>query len=178
MPFYPLTSPIDHVLLANERSPGIATVTRLSSKYQWDIRRGFALSGARAVFKGLGLAEFSVVLQLVEQADWDNWHAWRPLVSAPPVGERARAKDIWHPKLEDIGVTAAVVQEMGSPEPVGDTNIFSIEIKFIEYRAPVRVVEVTEGSENTTAPLTAQQQRIEELTGQLQARSAYLAEIT
>lgn len=177
MPFNPIDDPIDYILLANRKSPGIADVTGAAGSRRIDIRKGFALSGARAVFKGIELAEFKVTLKLVSREDWQAWHDWKSLVQRPPAGVRARAQDIWHPILEDLQITQALLKKEAQPVQVDD-GVWTIELGFVEYRRPVRVVEVTEGSEETPAPLTQNQRAIVQLTGQLQARSQTLADIS
>lgn len=173
MPLDPIAQPVDYILLANRRSPGIAEVTGASSDRQWDIRKGFALSGARLRYKGLGLATFTVTLKLVSSADWAAWHDWRALVQRPPVGVRARAQDIWHPILEDLEISQAVIQKVGQPNQAAD-GVFEIPILFLEHRAPVRINEEINGSEEAPVPLTRQQLVIQELTQQLQARGDIL----
>ncbi|MEM9075159.1 MAG: hypothetical protein AAGE52_42065, partial [Myxococcota bacterium] len=112
MTFNPIAAPIDHILLANRRSPGVAIVTNANSPRRWDERKGYAQSGARVVFRGIGLARPIVTLRLTEQQHWDDWHAWRELVQRPPIGSRARALDIWHPILEDQDIKAVVVEDV------------------------------------------------------------------
>lgn len=148
MTWTPLASPIDHVLLAGERSPGLADVQGAGSPRRWDIRRGYALSGARPVFRGMDVARFRVVLRLLTEADWEAWHAWKRLVQQPPSGTRPRALDIWHPVLEECGISSAVVENVEQPVHDG-TGGWSIAIAFIEYRPPMPLVIRTEGSDAT-----------------------------
>lgn len=166
MSFNPITSPVDYILLANQRSPGIATVSNVASPRMWDERRGFALSGARVVFRGIGLARPHVTLRLVSSADFDAWHEWRQLVQRPPLGERARAQDVWHPILEDLGIISVVVEDVLQPRQVED-GVWDIEIHFIEFRLP-RVTLETVGSSETT-PTDPVDRYIDELTSQVQA---------
>lgn len=169
MTFNPNTDPIDYILLANQRSPGLAVVKNADSLRRWDERRGYALSGARVVFRGIGLAKPIVTLRLLSTADWDAWHAWRPLVQRPPVGERAHAKDIWHPILEDLGIGSVVVENVLQPKQVADGE-WNIDIKFIEFRLPVPTLEtIGESDERSDDPVD---RYIEDLSGQVQALAA------
>lgn len=168
MTFNPLSTPVNHILLANRRSPGLADIKGSNSPRRWDERRGYALSGSRVVFRGIGLARFIVTLRLYNDDDWDNWHDWRELVQRPPVGQRARAQDIWHPILEDLLITSAVVEDVLQPRPTTDDGEWSIDIKFIEFRPPVRVVNNVEGSDETEE-LDPVQQRIQALQNQVEA---------
>jgi len=166
--FNPETDPVDHILLSNEKSPGIAVVTNANSPRRWDIRKGYALSGARPVFRGVALAKPIVTFRLLSTQDWIDWHEWRNKVDLqrPPAGERARAKDIWHPILEDLGIVSVVIHDVGQPMQVADGE-WNIVIKFIEFRRPVFTLEAIGSSEErATDPVD---RYIEELTGQVQA---------
>lgn len=166
MSFDPTTSPVDYVLLEGKRSPGLATISGADNKSRWDERRGFALSGARVVYRGMGLARPTLTIRLYTAEDWAGWHRWRPLVQRPPVGERATASDIWHPILEDLGVTAVVVENVLQPKQTTEDGEWTIEIKLIEHRAPVFTRELIEAS--ATTPTDPVERRIAELNGQVQ----------
>jgi len=167
--FNPDLAPVDYILLANEISPGIATITGANSPRRWDERRGYALSGARVVFRGIGLARPVVTFRLSSFEDWNEWHDWRERVGLqrPPVGERARAKDIWHPILVDLEIVSVVVEDVGQPIQV-DHGVWDIAVKFIEFRPPVRTLE-TIGASEETPQLSENQQRIARLTAQRDA---------
>lgn len=144
MSFDPLQSPIDYVVLSGRRSPGIATLSNASSPREWDERKGPQLSGAALVFKGIGVAKFTLELRLYTDAHWQEWRAWSPIVQRPPRGERANAMDIWHPILEDLGIRSVVVEDVAQPMQTADGE-WTIEIKFIEYRAPQPAVRRADG---------------------------------
>ena len=166
MTFNPVSEPVDYILLANRRSPGIAIISNVSSPRRWDERRGYALSGARVVFRGIGLARPIVTLRLYTDDDFAAWHDWRSLVQRPPVGERARALDIWHPILEDLGITRVVVEDVLQPKQTADGE-WSIDIKFIEFRRPQPTLE-TIGSSTDTETTDPVDLTIERLTAIVQ----------
>ena len=173
MSFEPLTTPIDHILLSGERSPGIASVTGADSERELQERRGYGLGGAFVVYKGIKLIEPKVTLKLVTVDDWNDWHEWRPVLSRPPTGRRPQALDIWHPILEDQGVTSVLVKKVGQPVP-SDDGSWTITIDFKEYRRPQRALATADGS--STERLTpgelailAQQNQNENLTRQRDA---------
>jgi hypothetical protein len=165
----PIVAPCDYILLAGQRSPGLAEVRGASSKRRWDEREGFGLSGAFSVFKGRGLASFSVFLRLYTEQDWRDWYAWKPLVDRLPT-KRSGSKtdtgalDILHPYLEALDIRAVGVAEVMQPDQTGDGE-HTIEIKFLEFRHPKLTLAKPEGSEATPvdpierdviAPLTKQ----------------------
>lgn len=166
MTFDPTANPIDYILLANRRSPGLATVAGANSPRRIDIRRGFALSGSRPVFRGIALAHPIVTFRLYTAEDWSDWHDWRPLVQRPPRGERARAQDIWHPILEDQLISAVLTEDVGQPVETGPGE-WSIAIKFVEYRPPIFALAVPDGSDDE--PLDEVEQEIENLTNRFNA---------
>lgn len=170
MTFNPVTEPIDYVLLANQRSPGLAVLSNVSSPRRWDERKGYALSGARVVFRGIGLARPLLTLRLLSVEDWDAWHEWRSIVERPPVGQRGRlALDIWHPILEDLGITKVVIEDVLQPKQVADGE-WNIEIKMIEFRKPVRRLQTADAAKER--PTDPGDVTIENLTAQVQANGS------
>ena len=140
MVWNPISAPCDYIKLAGKRSPGLADVVGASSPRMWDKRQGYALSGTFSVFHGCDLAEFSVRLRLYSVADWDAWHAWKPLVDKLPTarggnGPDSGCLDIWHPLLEDLGIKQVGVAKVKQPDQT-DNGEWTIEIEFIEFRHP------------------------------------------
>lgn len=156
MSWTPLREPVDFIRLAGRESPGIATVTGASSPRRWDVRKGYALSGATTVFRGMDVAKFKVALRLYSEEDWDAWHSWKELVQRPPSGTRPRALDIWHPVLEDCGIKSAVVENVSQPEQTTADGEWTITIDFIEHRARQPISIITEGSSATATETEGQ----------------------
>lgn len=163
MTWNPITDPIDYVLVAGKKSPGIATILGASSPRRWDERKGYGLSGAFVVFRGLGLSKWTVQLRLYTEEDWRTWDEWKEVVKKPPVSaqgdlgffRRPRALDIWHPILEDLGIKSAVVEDLLQPLQTADGE-WTIEIKMIEFRRPEFNLAKPEGSEKeVTDPVDA-----------------------
>ena len=146
MSFQPLTQPVDHITLAGQRSPGVADLTDTLSDSDIQERKGYGLGGAYAVYKGLKIAYPKVTIKLVTSQHWDDWHAWRPLIARPPTGRRPRALDIWHPILEDLGITSVLVKSYTQPTQTGDGE-WSVVITFVEYRRPQRALVTPDGSD-------------------------------
>jgi hypothetical protein len=168
--FDPTASPIDYVVLAGQRSPGIAEVLGTSSPRRWDERRGFGFTGAALIFRGVGLARPVIKIKLYTAQDWADWHAWRALVQRPPLGERARALDVEHPILDDLGISSIVVEDVLQPLQTADGE-WTIEIRCIEYRRPLPAIQRIEGSATDEA-LSPNQALIESLAGQVQELAA------
>ncbi len=164
MTFNPISEPVDTILLANRESPGIAVISNASSPRMWDERRGYALSGARVVFRGKGLARPIVTLRLFTDEDFAAWHDWRTILDTPSLSlapgtsfistfRRGRlALDIWHPILEDLGITKVVIEDVLQLKQVADGE-WNVDIKFIEFRRPVRrLITAEASSERPTDP--------------------------
>jgi hypothetical protein len=164
----PLSAPIDYLLVAGSRSPGIAEIVGAVSPRKWDERAGYGLSGSTLVFKGVGLVTFTIKLRLYTEYDWVSWRAWRTIVEKPPLGTRAKAVSVWHPFLEELGVTAAVVNELGQPAETAPGE-WTIAIKMTEFRAPKVALAKPEGAK--AAPVDPYDQIITDLTKQVQELS-------
>lgn len=165
MTFNPILRPCDHILLGGEKSPGIAVLSNAHSPRLWDERRGFALSGARVIYKGIGLAYPVVTLKLFTSDDFERLATWSRLCARAPVGTRAHALDIWHPILEDRGITSVVVKDVRQPEQDETTGVWTMAIEFIEFRRPVLTLETIDASDVT--PSDPVDQFIANLTNQV-----------
>jgi hypothetical protein len=140
MTWNPIDEPCDYITLAKVKSPGLADVSGASSVRRWDEREGFGISGAFSVFKGRGLAHFSVKLRLYSVEDWEGWYAFKPIVDKLPTRRGGKGKDsgvldIWHPLLEGLDIIAVAAAEVMQPEQT-DSGEWTIEIKFLEFRYP------------------------------------------
>ncbi len=170
MTFNPIDDPVDHILLANTRSPGLATIDGASTPRQWDQRRGYGLTGSTVIYRGNRLSPFVVQLKLLTTQDWEDWEDFRQIVQRAPAGERSRAMDIWHPILVDLGIVSVVIEDVTQPRKDGDTNVWLIDIKCLEFRLPVFDLAQPEGSDER--PDDPVDRYIEELTGQVQELAA------
>jgi hypothetical protein len=160
----PLDNPVDKVGLGGKLTPGLAEIVGADSPRQWDERTGYGLSGATVFFHGIKLSHFSIKLRLFTAADWDDWHAFKPLVDKPPIGKRPRSLDVSHPLLEDLGIRSVVVENVSVPEQ-SDDGEWSIEIKVIEFRKPKFTMAKPEGS--TATPVDPVEQQIQANTDKI-----------
>lgn len=140
MTWNPIDEPCDYILLAGIKSPGLADVVGASDIRGWDVRKGMGISGAFSVFTGQDLSRFSVRLRLYTDTDWAAWYAWKPIVDKLPTrrgggGKDSGVLDIWHPVLEGLDIKAVGAAEVMQPEQTDD-GVWTVEIKFIEFRYP------------------------------------------
>lgn len=165
MTWDPITDPVDYVMLAGRRTPGLAELTGFASPRRWDERRGYALSGSTVVFRGIGLARGKLVIRLYSEQDWADWHAFAPVVQRPPPMERPRALEIVHPITEGLGVRAVVVEDVTQPTQTGHGE-WTIEITLLEFRRPTIALAVPDAAQEQ--PVDPVDRYIEQLTGQVQ----------
>lgn len=144
----PLANPEDKITIAKQRTPGICDIEGLGAPYEWEERGGYALSGATVVFRGKKLAHFSIKFRLYTQQDWQDWYAFKPLVTRLPIGKNALGLDIKCKLTEMLGITSIVVEQVMAPTQTGDGE-WTIELKVIEYRAPRFTISKPEGSQAT-----------------------------
>ncbi|MCC6557194.1 MAG: hypothetical protein IT372_29940 [Polyangiaceae bacterium] len=173
----PLRHPeaFDVFLLAGRKSPGLSDIAGASNPRDWDVRKGYGLSGATVVYTGDGLAKFSIKIFLWEDEHFEEWAEFKVLVRKAPRGTRPKALDIYHPILEDLEISSVVVEDRSQLTPVqGEDGMFFVEVKFIQYRAPQPAVGKPDGSQSKPTEPTAQDafdRTIQELTKQVQELS-------
>jgi hypothetical protein len=163
----PYVTPVDYILLAGQRSPGIAVVSGASDARKWDVREGYGLSGGITVFRGRQIAKFTVTLKLVTAQDWVDWAAFQPLVARPPYGTKPKSMSIWHPWLALLDISSVGVEEVSQPEEDGDTGAYIVTIKFLETREPKFALAKPEAAV-TNKSTDPYDQQIEALTKQFQ----------
>lgn len=147
----PIAEPQDWVDFAGIRSPGLADIVGSGSPRSWDERDSYAVAGAFLVYHGKKLSHFSVKLRLYTEADWEGWWQLRPvLAKLPRRGQVAKAIDITHPLLAANNIRAVVVEDILQPEQT-DHGEWTIEIKLIEFRAPVIAAAKADGAQATPA---------------------------
>lgn len=148
----PLDEPRDIAFVEGVPTPGYCEVTGASSPRKWDEADGYGFSGGLLIFHGLPLCKFSLKLTLYDTDDWNDWHAFRPLVMRPPKLVRPRALAIDHPQLAELGVASMVVADVAQATQI-DHGVWLIEIPCIEWRqltaAGVSKPEGTEPAEQS-----------------------------
>lgn len=165
-PWNPIDNPIDKAKVGGMYTPGLCEVVGASSPRDWAEFRGYGLSGATVRFRGIKLSHFSLRIRLYSVEDWNDWHAFKPIVDKPPLGKRPRAIDISHPLLEDLGIRSAVVEDVGQPDE-DDDGAWTIEVKLIEFRKPKLTLSTPEGSD--AGP-------VDPVDAQIEARRKHIAD--
>lgn len=165
MTFNPLVNPIDYMLINDQQSPGVVEITGAGSPRQWDERRGFGMSGAISVYRGAKLAKFSAAFSLWLPEHFDAWASFAELLAKPPNMRRPRVLTVWHPILEDLGISQAGVEDLLQPTQAEDGK-WIYECKFVQYRRPRLALARPDGGD-TAAVVDPVDQEIENLTRQV-----------
>lgn len=167
MTWNPIDAPVDKAFLGGRVTPGLCDIEGANSPRNWDERDGYGLSGALLVFKGVKLSHFSIKFRLYTPADWDDWHAFAPTVAKPPLGKRARSLDIAHPITDEVRIRSVVVEDVLAPVQTGDGE-WTVEVKLIEWRTPIRTLAKPQGSTAT---------EVDPVEQQIQANSDRIAQL-
>lgn len=150
MTWNPIQNPTDVCLLGGVKTPGICEITGASSPRKWDKKAGYAMTGAILVYHGIDLSAFTISLKLYTLEHWTGWEVIKPLLMRPPIGRVAKALDVVHPVLNEVGISQLVVEDVSAPEQVED-GVWLIAIKCIEWRRYKIDVGTPDGSEATPA---------------------------
>lgn len=164
----PLTQPLDKFVLAGEVSPGYAELKGVGTPRKWEQRRSYGMGGATVWFLGRELAQFTIRIELWTEEDWAHWQSWRHLVLAPPFGRRPRALDIWHPILDEKGISSVVVLDCKGPEQIKPT-VWRYDIECLAYRRPRMQLAKPEGSK--VRPLSEPERAMIFLVGEVERLS-------
>jgi hypothetical protein len=167
------TNPIDHaqdyVVIAGHRTPGLCEIIGASSPRNWEELGGSGWSGGILLYRGIKLSHFSIRLYLYESKeggdqhdDWGDWFRFRPIVMKRPTIGQPNALDCVHPFLNDLGITALVIEDVRAPDQV-DHGVWMIELMCIEYRKLRKDSTAMSGSDATDEdPLAAEARRAKE----------------
>jgi hypothetical protein len=140
-------NPIDHedlydkIELARVRSPGKVTLSGHELAQHWDVKEGVGQNDAKLTRKGKKAQAFSASFYLVkdetegidEYAEWDDYLPL--LMSFQGEGKTAKAGDVYHPDLAELGITSVVVDTIGGKVHDGKGGA-TVVVKFIGYKIP------------------------------------------
>lgn len=197
MVWNPFQTPIDYILIAGTRSPGIAKITTPpKTLFKWEEKSGRGSSGSHLVYTGQGVATIDVTLEFYDEADFEGWDVFKMLLGPPVTSSRSstggggesiltpettstvttsKAIEVWHPQLIDRGITSVVVSEVGAPEPLDETGVWGVKFQLKQYTPPAPSYSKTDGSDSTT---TAQQELDDPFDREARALTQQLEELS
>jgi hypothetical protein len=134
----------DFFVLDGVKSPGtIVAITINRVKLNYDSVKGFGLSGEFLRFTGLGLAELSFTLRLVDEEDRasEDRGEWRRATAPPVQGQVDRIRTVSHPIVERLRAVTNRwrLQEVADISGLGTTDgggVF-VEVPFKNDRKPL-----------------------------------------
>lgn len=162
-----ITSPVDTIVLAGQRSPGVATISGDALKRRLHQRRAFGVAGATAIDQGGELVPFNVHLEFTTSEQLEAWDAWKELL-VRPASRQTVGQDIEHPVLADAGITQCLLEGRTLLEK-DDYGKVSTTIKFLEFRAPVVALAVPDSTATVTPANGSPEQIIASQDAQIQA---------
>lgn len=133
----------DFFILDGVTSPGIITAISINGvKLNYDSVKGFGLSGEFLRFTGLGLAELTFTVRLVDEDDRaDEDRAEWQRATAPPVqGQVDRIRTVSHPVIERMRATTPRWRLQSVPVAIPATTEgggVTIEYSFKNDRKPL-----------------------------------------
>ncbi len=120
-------------------SPGICVLSGWDRKHGVDVKKGKGSKGATITF-----TDFPPVEGEIEFFLWDNgslgtghnhfyeWSLFLPLLKIDPTKKSPQAINIFHPALDDLGISSVLCVEIG-PLMRGAGLMYSSKCKFLEY---------------------------------------------
>jgi hypothetical protein len=130
----------DYVMIGGDPSPGKATIRGCNSPRGWDVRKGYALSGATVVPTGDDLSKFEILFEFWDESQVPLWYSFASkyfdkAVRLNPGTLVPKALGIEHPILSapPLRITEVVVEDVTQLEQ-DDTGGWSCVVKFLQYR--------------------------------------------
>ena len=138
---------VDTFTIANIPMPGRWTLLEAARKFGWQIRKGYALSGAQVFHIGDELVVARFRGEFFSSSDFAIWkqvrkQIYRKPVFAPPGGGVlfTAAMGIDHPELKALGVNNVVTLEVHAARQE-EGGLWSQHIDFLEYYPPIPAVK-------------------------------------
>lgn len=155
---------VDSITVAGSMAPGKWTLLRAPRRFGWDIRAGYAFSGATVVPKGDELVVARFLVEIWTPQDYAAFQVFRSqylkkALVAVPGATLAQAFGIDHPELKSLGCTSVVPQE-DNPLLNDGFGVYACEVEFLQYRPPVPALSKPNAAipDVTTPTPTAQTQ--------------------
>lgn len=134
----------DYVLIGGDQSPGRCKVQNIHTPRPWDIRKGYAQTGATVVPQGDDLGTFELRFDLWLPSQVPVWYAFAAKyfdksMRLIPGTNIPKALSILHPQLSapPVRITACVVTDAtGLLEEEDDLGGYYAIVSCLQYRRP------------------------------------------
>lgn len=136
-----MSNPIDdpeswHVAtIAGEDTPGVCKVEGADRVRNYDKKTGPGRSGVTQTFRGKGIVELTLTIQIWTADQWDAWEDFASFLK--PFADTGKAVDFFHGAIDSLDASKFVITSLGEPKQAreGDT-LFLATIKLSEYTPP------------------------------------------
>lgn len=145
--FEPFTKPVDTVVLGGFATPGLARLVGVSLDYEWEVRKGNAISGARKILKGRGLTKCTLEVTLYTEDEIAAWEDFFSLIRYPEKAGNQTLKgyQLVHPLAALYGIDAVTVTTV-MPMVQESTGEWTTGLELEEYREPVVIARKASGT--------------------------------
>jgi hypothetical protein len=144
--WYPEGDPVDSVLIEGEPLPGFSEPFGADAKRKIVMQSGPGFSGAKYLFQGLDISEFSIYVHLQDDYDYLEYQAYltrgngdflrlpRPQAGGMMAAQQLilRPWRVYHPFLAPLGITHVVVLNVKQPVAEGN-GAWMIEVQVARY---------------------------------------------
>lgn len=124
---------LNYVVVRGIRSPGRAQLSGVEAPFNWDVQKGYALSGASIVFRGRDIAKPTLTISMWDPLHFLQWELFKGALK-PPTPSTPFFVDMQHPILAAADISAVGVESLGEPIRQPNGGLWVATIKLIEYR--------------------------------------------
>ena len=116
-------------------------IKNAARKYRWNIASGWGFLGAYEIFQAQEPAKWSITFYLWADEQYSTYLALLDKLRYSPThlppnngnGSSVNALNMVHPQLQNNGITAAIVENIGDLEKQSDDLLFAFTVDFIEF---------------------------------------------
>lgn len=134
-PIDPTSNELNFVVVAGIQSPGRAQLTGVAAPFNYDVQPGYGKEGATTVFRGRGIAKFTLTITLWEREHFIAWPVFSAMLE-PPKTFKPLVVEMRHPLLSAADIKAVAVESLGQPERQNN-GMWIATIRLMEWR-PVK----------------------------------------
>ena len=131
----PKSAELNTVTVNGIPSPGRATITGAAIPWNYDVQQGYGLSGAFTVFRGRGVAKFTLTIEMWDRLHFLAWPIFVKMLEPPKPGIKLVVQ-MGHPILSQQDIKAVAIESLGAPERQSN-GIWKVTIGCIEWRPPL-----------------------------------------
>lgn len=140
----PTSDALNYVVVSGVRSPGRASISGASIPYEWEVQKAYGMSGGVTIFKGRGIAKFTLTITLWDPLHFVAWEAFAKLLEPPKPGLKL-VVEMSYPTLADLGIKAVAVENLGALERQSN-GVWTSASSLLEYRPPLPALVKPRGS--------------------------------